>query len=272
MSFPWDGVLPEANPVIVRDLDVVGVGSLRQRQLLNLSANREVLLQLHTSDIPNTVRAIYDEELARTIAWLKPSRVFMGESFGFNTEVLKTFVRVFPKSSELLGDMRTKICAEYLEAMEWSSWLLQDHWRYFSGFVRQKFPQNTELFELTQWEWIHAWLEVQPFEISSGSGKHLVVNPSLQTLPITKYQASLNKPLGIYAFVCDQDLVKIREKTLDIYEACLLDLLAEDRAYTSEQLLQMALLEEVKPQISPEQWKEKIEVLLVSSIILNSSF
>lgn len=270
LSFPWDGVLPNANPVVVRDLDIVGVGALRQKQLLNLSAKREVILQVHSGDIPNAVRAIYDEELSRTIQWLKPSRVVAGGSFGFNTEVLKTFVRIFPKTNSALGISQNKICEEYLEAMEWSSWLLQDHWRYFSGFVRQKLPQNSMLFELAQWEWIHAWLEIQPFEINSGSGKHIVVNPSLQTLAIEKDHALLDKHAGVYTFVCDQEMVKIREKTLDIYEASLLDLLAEDRVYTEEQLVQMALLEEVIPELSQNQWKEKIEVLLASSIIMNS--
>ncbi len=270
LSFPWDGELPSFSPVVVRDVDVVGVGSIRKAQLLKLKAQREIILQTHTAFIPASVRAIYDEELQRTLQWLSPSRVIAAKEFKFAEEVLKTFVRIFPKTHKHLGVMSEKICAQYLKEMEWSSWLLQDHWRYFSGFLRQKYSDKQTLVEVVQWEWIHAWLEIQPFEMPRGDGKHIVVNPSLQTLKLSHDNNVIHRKQGLYTFVCDQESVKIIESKIEIYEAALLDLLAEDRAYTEGQLLEMVMLEEVSSMMTKDEWRKRIEVLFGSEIIMKA--
>ncbi|QDK45720.1 hypothetical protein DOM22_11465 [Bdellovibrio sp. ZAP7] len=256
--------------MVVRDFDVVGVGALRQQQLLKIKAEREIVLQTHSSFIPTTVRAIYDEELQRTLQWLTPSRVIAESKFNFEEEVLKTFVRIFPKTHHQLGVMSSKLCAEYLKEMEWSSWLLQDHWRYFSGFLRQKYMNKQSLIELVQWEWIHAWLEIQPFVMLKGSSKHLLVNPSLQTLNLSHDNEHIQCSSGLYTFVYDQESVKITEAKIDMYEAGLLDLLMGDREYTEEQLLEMALLEELSSPPTRDQWQKKIEALLASKVIVKA--
>ncbi|UYL07948.1 hypothetical protein B9G69_012915 [Bdellovibrio sp. SKB1291214] len=270
LMFPWDEVLPASAEVIVRDVDVVGVGAIRKHQLLKLKAEREIILQTHTGFIPASVRAIYDEELQRTLQWLQPTRVIASKEFNFHDEVLKAFVRIFPKTHEQLGVMNSKLCAEYLKEMEWSSWLLQDHWRYFSGFIRQKFASKQTMVELVQWEWIRAWLEIQPFEMPPAGTKQLVVNPSLQTLKLSHDNDVIQRTEGLYTFVCNQESVKILERKIEICEAALLDLLNEDRAFSEERLLEMAMLEDIQPPLSKDDWRKKIEVLLGSSLILKT--
>jgi hypothetical protein len=270
LVFPWDEVLPASREVIVRDIDVVGVGAIRRHQLLKLKAEREIVLQINTDFIPASVRAIYDEELQRTLKWLAPTRVIVAKEFNFHDEVLKTFVRMFPKTHEQLGVMNSKLCDEYLKEMEWSSWLLQDHWRYFSGFIRQKFASKQTMLELVQWEWIRAWLEIQPFEMPAGEYKQLVVNPSLQTLKLSHDNELIHRTEGLYTFVCNQESVKILERKIEICEAALLDLLNEDRVFSEEQLLEMAMLEDIEPPLSKDEWRKKIEVLLGSSLILKA--
>lgn len=254
----------------MRDVDVVGVGALRRYQLLKLKAERDIVLQTHTSFIPASVRAIYDEELQRTLQWLQPTRVIASKDFNFDEEVRKTFVRVFPKTHEQLGVMNSKLCDEYLKEMEWSSWLLQDHWRYFSGFIRQKFASKQTIVELVQWEWIRAWLEIQPFEMPPSGSKQLVVNPSLQTLKLSQDNELIHRTQGLYTFVCNQKTVKILERKIEICEAALLDLLNEDRTFSEEQLLEMAMLENIEPPPTKDEWRKKIEVLLGSSLILKT--
>ncbi|WP_413581695.1 hypothetical protein [Bdellovibrio sp. HCB288] len=268
LSFPFNGVLPQSNQVVVRDIDVVGVGAVRKQQLLKIQSEREIVLQSHSAFIPPSVKSIYDEELKRTLQWLKPVRVTSVSDFDFRAEVLSTFEKSFPKTNLFLGIMGKSSRDKYLQEMEWSSWLLQDHWRYFVGFVRQKFPENTALRELAQWEWIHAWLEIQPFEEEKTGGKQIKVNTSLQTLALSEDNKEIERMKGLYAFVYDQDSVKITERQLDIYEAALLDLLAEDRIYNEEQLLEMALLEEIEPHINKDEWRKRIEVLLASAILV----
>ncbi|WP_413584269.1 hypothetical protein [Bdellovibrio sp. HCB274] len=268
LSFPWNGQLPNSKQVVVRDIDVVGVGAIRKSQLLKIQANHDFILQTHSSFIPATVRSIYDEELKRTLQWLKPVSVNDISSFDFPTEVIHTFERSFPKTTAYLGVMLKPALESYLKEMEWSSWLLQDHWRYFSGFIRQKYPEKPALRELVNWEWIHAWLEIQPFEIEKSKGKQITVNPSLQVLALTENNSELQREKGLYTFVYDQETVKIAERKLDIYEAALLDLLAEDRIYTEEQLLEMAILEEIEPAINRNEWTKRIEVLLASAVLV----
>ncbi|WP_413574644.1 hypothetical protein ACLVWU_10480 [Bdellovibrio sp. HCB290] len=268
LSFPWNGELPTSKQILLRDIDVVGVGAIRKAQLLNIQADCEFILQKHSAFIPASVRNIYDEELKRTLNWLNPVSEIEVLNFDFNTEVMRTFERSFPKTHQYLGVMLKPALELYLKEMEWSSWLLQDHWRYFSGFIRQKYPENKVLHELTQWEWIHAWLEIQPFESEKNYGKQITVNSSLQVLALPEGNTKLQREKGLYTFVYDQDSVKIAERKLDIYEAALLDLLAEDRIYTEEQLLEMASLEEIEPAININEWIKRIEVLLASAVLV----
>lgn len=270
LSFPWNGILPDSAQVVVRDIDVVGVGAIRKQQLLKLKAAREIVLQTHSTFIPVSVRGIYDEELQRTLQWLSPMRITAVSDFNFQDEVIKTFVRIFPKTHDMLGVMSSKLCNEYLKEMEWSSWLLQDHWRYFSGFLRQKYRDKQQMIELVQWEWIHAWLEIQPFEMPTGRTKQLVVNPSLQTLNLSYDHDLIDRQSGFYTFVYNQESVKIAETKIDMHEAALLDLLAGDRDYTEEQLLEMALLEELSSPLTKQEWQKKIEVLLASNVIMKA--
>jgi hypothetical protein len=257
--------------LIVNDVEVVGIGGLRRHELEQLKKTKQIVLQTHESFIPNSVQSIYQEELLKTLQWLRPLRTESKQDFDFHAEQEKLFIRLFPKSSAMLGLAATKVRDAYLREMEWSSWLLQDHWRYFGGFVRQKFPDNVALRELVHWEWVHAWLEIQPFtSVHKGDAGTLVQNPSLQVVPLTMAHPTLQREAGLYAFVYDETRASISEKVLDPFEASLLDLLSEERKYTAEQLLQMAAMdEEVKPQISEIEWREKLAALQNAGLIIS---
>ncbi|MGE5085530.1 MAG: hypothetical protein ACM3MG_04465 [Bacillota bacterium] len=270
LIFPWNGIVPTADTILIRDIDVVGVGSLRRSQLEGLQSKKEIILQTHASFIPPAVRAIYDEELLRTLQWLRPLKEQATHEFDFLKAQKELFEKIFPRTKALLGLAAEKICSEYLQEMEWSSWLLQDHWRYLSGFIRLKFPENLELKELVHWEWVLAWLEIQPFvSVYKEELGTIVLNPSLQIVRLTNYHSALGKPEGLYAFVYDPMRMQITERRLDMYEVAFLDLLGEERKYSEEQLLDtVLLLEEISMKLSKSGWRSKLTSLIDSNLLL----
>lgn len=270
MVFPWKGEWPQAEAVIVRDLDIVGIGGVRKKQLLQLRDSKQIIVHTHEHIVPAAVQGIYEQELLKTLQWLRPVQSIASESFDFLEAQRELFSRLFPLTSQSLGLASKKLCEEYLQEMDWSSWLLQDHWRYFVGYLRGKFPDQKELIEVAHWEWIHAWLEIQPFESPSSSdlqNQALSLNPSLQTLSLSQDNAILKRPEGLYVFYCGAPDWIIREKNLDVYEAALIDLLNEERLFNFEQWVSMAALTEGWA-LSPDQWRSKAEALLDLGIVM----
>ena len=269
LDFPWKGEPLLAETVSVRDLDIVGIGGVRKKQLLELSSSKQIIVQTHEQIIPSSVRSIYEQELLKTLQWLRPLQTVAVDDFDFLAAQRKLFPKLFPLTNQTLGLASVKICEEYLQNMDWSSWLLQDHWRYFVGFLRQKFPDQKELIEVAHWEWIHGWLEIQPFESTPRSDEQtpvLSLNSSLQTLSLTQENSILKKPAGLYAFFCVSPEWTIREKKLDMSEAALIDLLNEERHFSFAQWVEMAALTEGL-NLSPSQWREQADVLLRSGIV-----
>lgn len=269
IAFPWDGILPPSEVVIIRDVDVVGVGAYRRQQIEFLQKNKQLVLWTYEKQISEGVRKIYDEELLRTLHWLRPLKLESKNDLNLQQEQKHLFAKIFPETQSALGLAASRVRDAYLQEMEWSSWLLQDHWRYFVGFLSQRFPQQKQLTDVAYWEWVHAWLEVQPFELSVQSEAGLVsVNPSLQIVPLQEDNLRLGKSRGMYAFVYSWQKNKILEKELSEYEALLIDLLQEDRKYTESQLLAMAQVsEEFSTTLSAEQWQGVFKALQLGEIL-----
>ncbi|QDK37639.1 hypothetical protein [Bdellovibrio sp. NC01] len=272
LVFPWNGQIPAGETVTLRDLDVIGVGAKRRKQIEALQGAKQIILQTHEAFIPDGVRSIYDDELFRSLQWLRPLRIDKISEFNLLDEQKKIFQRVFPKTAQTLGLAAAKVRDSYLAEMEWSSWLLQDHWRYFVGYLRQRFPQQKELVDLAYWEWVQAWLEVQPFDLHTNLEKGiLTVNPSLQIVPLLENNSILGKMKGMYAFVYSEKQEQVLEKPLTAAQALLLDLLQEDRKFSTEQLVEMASIsEELQPNLNKTQWAEVVTDMLNSEILFQN--
>lgn len=269
LTFPWNGVLPEAETVILRDIEVVGVGAKRRQQIESLQKSKHLVLQTHESQIPDNVRAIYNEELLRTLQWLRPLKIVPIEQIDLAREQQKMFSKVFPLTEKALGFSAVKVRDTYLQDMEWSSWLLQDHWRYFVGFLRQRFPLQKQIVDLAYWEWVHAWLEMQPFDLNVKAEAGIItVNPTLQIVPLLERNNVLDKEQGMYSFVFSPKKNEVVEKPLSAAEALLLDLLQEDRKFSQGQLVEMALIsEEANVQLSKETWQDTVQAMLAAEIL-----
>jgi hypothetical protein len=270
LHFPLRESVPSDEVLILRDLEVAGVGAVRRAQLEKIRHTKKLILWTYEELIPQDVRAIYQEELLRSLHWLRPFKTENGPALDLHQEHLRMFAALFPMTRKYLALTAEKMAEEYLQEMTWSSWLLQDHWRYFAGFLRQKFPANKELQELAQWEWVQAWLETQAFQ-SSGLGDlgQVVVNPSLQYISLSNAHTLLSRTPGLYAFVFSEQKEKIIEKALDVYEAELLDLLMEDRKFNPTQVTQMlALTSEIEPKLTQAEWGKKFKDLQDAAIII----
>ena len=270
LQFPFLGPEPSSDVVIVRDIEVAGVGALRRRQLENLSQHKKVILWTYEDLIPEDVKFIYQGELLRTLQSLRPYKTEPGPMIDLEQEHKRTFAALFPLASKFLGLAANKIRDEYVREMNWSSWLLQDHWRYFPGFLRQKFPQNRELQEVGQWEWIQAWLETQAFETTGlGDSGNVVMNPSLQYVNLETAGIALHREAGLYAFVYSETKNRIVESKLDAHDAEAIDFLNEDRKFTQDQLIEMLVTNsENRQALTREQWQSKVAALIQRDFIL----
>lgn len=270
LHFPLRDPVPSDEVLILRDLEVAGVGAVRRAQLEKIRQTKKLILWTYEDLIPEDVRGIYQEEILRSLHWLRPFKTESGPTLDLHQEHMRMFAALFPMTKKYLALTAEKMAEEYLHEMSWSSWLLQDHWRYFAGFLRQKFPANKELQELAQWEWVQAWLETQAFQ-SSGLGDlgQAVVNPSLQYVSLSNAHALLRRVPGLYAFVFSEQSEAIVEKKLDVYEAELLDLLMEDRKFNPAQIIDMlAQTSEVEPKLTQAQWEQKFKGLQDSAILI----
>ncbi|MDG0818235.1 hypothetical protein [Bdellovibrio svalbardensis] len=274
IAFPWNGVLPPlAETVILRDIEVVGVGAKRRQQIESLQKSKHVILQTHESQIPDAVRPIYDEEMLRTLQWLRPVKIQASEKIDLHSEQQKIFSKIFPLTEKAFGFSAAKVRDTYLQEMEWSSWLLQDHWRYFVGFLRQRFPQQKQIVDLAFWEWVHAWLEMQPFDLNVKSEPGiLTVNPTLQIVPLLEPNRVLDKEQGMYSFIFSAKENRVVERPLQAAEAFILDLLQEDRKYSETQIIDMALLsEDANAQLSKDEWQKTLQSMLAAEILILGS-
>lgn len=255
--------------LIVRDLDIVGVGALRRHQLQELKRSKSFILQTHEKSIPDSVFGIYQEELLRTLQWLRPIKTQQSSSLNLSQAHKEIFSALFPKTEISLGAMAVRLRDLYLQDMTWDSWLLQDHWRYFVGFLRQKFSDNKPLIELAHWEWVQGWLEVQAFSLDSYEAGRVHVHPSLQVVPLTVKNEVLGRGPGLLALIYDDAKKALTEKALDPFEARLLDLLQEDRKYSASQLLeQAALSDEFATPLTSQEWEKRFLSLQDQSILI----
>ncbi len=271
IHFPIQADLPSSEVLIVRDLDVVGVGGVRRHQLEELTRQgRQFIMRTFEAHIPEDLRTIYNEEILRTLKWLRPLKVEAGPTLDLTEAVKEVFGRNFSRTQNYMGVMAKKLCEDYLAEMSWSSWLLQDHWRYLPGFVHHKFPQNSELQEIVHWEWVQAWLDVQAFYYQGLSDPGMIVmNPSFQTVHLSKDSPTLQRSEGLYAFVFSEKSQAIVEKALDVLDAQFMDLLQEDRKFSEQQLLEMlAEVTEIQPAPSASDWKDRLQDLLAKDIVL----
>ncbi|AFY01480.1 hypothetical protein Bdt_1791 [Bdellovibrio bacteriovorus str. Tiberius] len=253
----------------MRDIDIVGVGAFRRHQLEILSKSKNLIVQTHGMQIPEQVSSIYQAELLRTLEWLRPFKVTEGERLNLREEQERLFESLFPRTREHLGVAVNRLRDEYLENMEWSSWLLQDHWRYFVGYLRQKFPGQADILELAHWEWVQAWIEVQPFDSEGGEEPGVLsLNPSLQVVILSRDNLVLNRDKGMYAFVYSGTKHTVVERPLDVVDSLFIDLLQEDRKYSKKQLLEMAAISfKSTPPPSSETLEKKFLSLLGDDII-----
>lgn len=269
LSFPLQSPPSAADCYIVRDIDVVGIGSLRRHQLLQLvKQNKSFILKTHEAQIPSNVYDVYQQELLSTLHWLRPVQILSEENFDWMEEQRSLFRRLFPKTNQILGFTAARICDQYLHELERNTWLLQDHWRYFVGFLRQKFPENKSLLEVVQWEWIHAWLEVQPLDMPKCDPQVVFLNSSFHVVNLAEDNSWLQRVRGVYGFVYSEKKTAIVEKKIDVAEALLLDLLQEDRKYTKSQLLEMVVLSsESVTQLTSQEWEKRFCFLFNNDII-----
>jgi hypothetical protein len=254
MHFPIQDISKaQGAELVLRSCDIVGVGSVRFSQLEVLKKSFRVQVLDVRNHISEELLPLYQEEFLRTLTWLRPSEV-LPLKIDFQKEQKKLFSVLFSKTAHLLGDMATRICDLYLAEMPTRGWLLQDHWRYFTGFLRQQWPDKEDLLQVSYWEWVEAWLDIQNLSGYREEPNLISINPSFQPLRLDPEAATLlNLPPGLYGCVFNQRRKQKYRGVLTPAEALLIDLLAEELKFSRAQLLDLASLE--MKTINREDWE-----------------
>lgn len=233
--------LTKEQPIWVADYDILGTGSQRFSDFLKLIDKNDVHLLTHPRMISDSVRDFYNLELESFRKKFPRLQIDEALDFDFLAAQKELFETVFPQTFLALGPLGRKIIDNYQSEVAWDSWLLLDYWRYFVGFLRMKFPDQLDLVGLAHWEWVYAWVQVQPFHFTEVLESGIVeVNPSLQTVLLNEDLDYYQKEKGLYAFWYSPAEDKVEILKLTMIQAFYLDLLNEDRKYTEAQLVEMA--------------------------------
>lgn len=280
IDFPWNGdleVLGECEYITLHDIDVISGGTRRKKQIQQIQEHKNIFFITHESQIPQEVQEIYYQELLSTLNWLRPYSVYSGKDLDLIEEHKKRFFLIFPQTEKLLGFAASRLRDAYLAEMTWNSWYLQDHWRYFVGFLRQRFSQNQTMIEVAQWEWARAWLdtsEISENEVDQdfSDDRVVVVNPAIQFIKLAEDNNVLSRPQGLYALMYSQQNDIISDRRLDVSMAVLIDLLSEERRFTTKQLIELASVDiENKSLINIDKWGQVLKAMMIDEIIIASS-
>lgn len=200
-NFWKQGPVPEEGEYYVADFDVLGVGSFREYQLRELLNKGIVNFVGHPRMIPESVRSIYDLELEQFKKKYPEIKITQAEQFDFMDLQNRLFDQIFNLTKFSLGDIGGRIQQAYQKEVSWDGWLSVDYWRYFVGYLRSKFPDQKDLVSLAHWEWVHAWVQVQPFSFDYlGEPDVVEINPSLQTVILSEDIPILERKKGFMVF------------------------------------------------------------------------
>lgn len=222
------------HPWQINDYEIFGAGAQRKQlwaERARHQAIRPIELVRHSwSFLPGV-----EEE---TLSWLHPDRT-LRKSAPPPLAVKQASQVIFPKGHLALGDLAAKIFSDYEKEMPWQDGLLDDHFRYFSAYLKPRFALASEV---CQWEWIQHALSYQDLTGLSKARSAVPVlrtSPSLQVMEVKLASEILGRPPGLYAFVYGPRDNRVHERQLSALDAEILDLIEEDRETPTTQLLQL---------------------------------
>jgi hypothetical protein len=253
--------------VVLNDYDVLGVGGPRKREAQGLaltSGSTSVFLHCHPSLIPAPRQDFYAAVLKETLTWLSPIEMKnVEESVDLEKLLAEEFQKSFPRTFAALSSQASGCLQRYLREFPWQGPLLSDQFRYFSAFLKAE-GAPLEMALTAQQEWIYLSLSFSDFGSQRADPGVLTVNPSLQVFPVVQPAGPFMQ--GLYVYYCEPASGEVKEARLGALEAEILDLLQEERKYTTAQIL--AHLEvSTKP---PDEVSKKLSKLISQGIILDN--
>jgi hypothetical protein len=253
----------EQSPQPLNDYDVLGIGGLRQAELL--ADPRPRILKIHPDLIPERSREIYNHILADTLRWLHPREVLKERLVGDPDEIIfqllkQEFAKQFPKMVMKLPNFETPLRA-YVEEFPWQGPLLADHFRYWPQFLKTH-GSDPSLQLLAQQEWLWSYVSFTDFGAVKIEPGLVQVNPSLQTLRGLE---------SLRVIFYDELRNRVVESDLDISQAAILDTLQEDRKYSLDQLLGQLLLQNDPAAFSWVELEKTLEKMIHQGTILVSA-
>jgi hypothetical protein len=175
---------------------------------------------------------------------------------------------IFPKTLEILHEKKISYLQDQFGKTLTEQLMLPptaDTSRWFPVFLKFQTVRQ-EILEVAEFEYLrHSVKTVDMGEVRTDSGQ-LTLNPSLQFVELHHEQPKLHRTRGLYCFFKSQE--RFLEFKLGIAQALLVDLLQEDRKYSPDQLVRMALTHKLGGSRSSEAWKKVIEEMLQLGILI----
>lgn len=235
LLFPVDNIEIHDEVAVLRDFEVMGVGSLRKYQLEQLRKSGPIILQTYRHLVPLGYEQQYEKELDQLKGWLQPVGISSVHESSFEAEAQALFLKIFPLLTRVLGRDLEKLLLEYLSEAPRSSLLLQDFWCYFVGFLRLK-KIDIVFVELANWEWTAIWLETRMDYTFSGDQGQLMRSPHVEVIQLSQDNPYIDRSAGSYVFYFNRAKNKIEKVALEPQVALAFDLLEEDRKYSIQGL------------------------------------
>ncbi|MBX2996746.1 MAG: hypothetical protein KF681_18150 [Bdellovibrionaceae bacterium] len=180
------------------------------------------------------------------------------------TSTQRTWRGAFPKTIEALGKQNLSAMIESFE-FELEVQQLRLDLRWFPVFLKmQNCPRR--ILELAEFE----YLRTQAYAMDMGRPRldpgMIALNPQAQFVEVHEDLPEIGRGPGLYCLV--KSGARFFEMELSLAQALLLDLLREDRKYSSQQLFDMAEIHEVKLGLSRDQWASTLQTLLDRDVVV----
>jgi hypothetical protein len=176
---------------------------------------------------------------------------------------------VFPKTLEILGESKlSHITEEFFTELkdQVSSVLMSNDSRWFPVFLKMR-GLSDEILEVAEFEYLRYLVRTQDFGKLKNENGTIKLNPSIQFIHLKRAQPKIQRQVGLYCFF--KTNASFYELQLALDQALILDLMQEERKYSFDQLMEMALLNSHGVQRSKEQWRATIAELIHLGVLID---
>lgn len=230
IRFPLNFQLPEASsePLGLWDFEALGVSGPRFFLLKELAQTHDLKLMLTQQTLTPFEQQLYESALVEFRSQFPNIQIEHRTASTLEERALEMLPVVFPQTFQELGFSARKLLRDYFEEVSVATWLTEEWLRFFPLFLKERFPNRSNLYEGAQFENFRGLLDYQDFATQVNTlPNYCFLNPSLQIAQLSENHEGLQREAGLYALYRSQNGRSLLEKKLDAFSARFIDHLTE---------------------------------------------